>query len=335
MSSAQHRVTFLAPAFGKEQVVPASKFASKFSIVITCHNQAQLIRETVESALRQQHANKEMIVVDDASTDGSAQLLRAFGDQIRVLTLEKNHGMTAARNAGAALATGDFLVFLDGDDVLKPWALPVYNRIVQAYDPKLILAGLTWFMGETPHAEAEAPAQIRLVCYENIVDKDRTFRCSGSAIVAHRMTFISAGGFTHGVLWMPEQDLLAKLAFCGRAIQIIEPCTVFYRLHTSNTIHDIPKMIQGSYQLLAAAQARMQRSSLASRIRCYPLIGGPAFYGVLRAFRAGLYKEASKLFFKAWPEVTVAAMARVGSAIFGTRPIETLPMRQAQRSAAA
>jgi hypothetical protein len=300
---------------------------ARFSIVITCHNQFHLIADAVNSALAQLHPNREVIVVDDASTDSSYELLGAFDDEIRLLRLEQNQGMAGARNAGASEAIGEYLAFLDGDDMLKPWALTVYDSILRSYNPKLILANITWFQGEPPRPlELDVPAEIRLVRYQNVVEKDRTFRSCGSAIVIDRKTFASVGGFTKSVRWMPEQDLLAKLAYCGRAIQIIEPRTVYYRVHTTNTIHDVPKMIQGCHQLVTAAQGRMQLASLGARLRSYPLIGGPAFYGVKRAYRAGLYMEASRLLVRAWPSVTVAALARLSVSLFGHRPIETIPV---------
>src|SRR5206468_9702625 len=93
-----------------------------FSIIITSHNQANFIRNAVGSALAQTYADKEIIVVDDASSDGSQQTLEEYGDAIRLKKLDTNVGASRARNFGTAMAEGQFLVFLDGDDLLLPWA---------------------------------------------------------------------------------------------------------------------------------------------------------------------------------------------------------------------
>src|SRR5437660_1302309 len=95
----------------------------QFSIIITSHNQANFIRDAVESALAQLHGPNEVIVVDDASNDGSQAILEEYGERVRLVRLQKNVGAGSARNAGIAAANGEFLVFLDGDDVLLPWAL--------------------------------------------------------------------------------------------------------------------------------------------------------------------------------------------------------------------
>jgi glycosyltransferase involved in cell wall biosynthesis len=94
-----------------------------FTIIIVCHNHEEFVREAVESALFQKHPNKEIIVVDDGSQDGTANVLQTFGDSIVFARLPENRGAGAARNHGASLAVGEYLVFLDGDDVLMSWAL--------------------------------------------------------------------------------------------------------------------------------------------------------------------------------------------------------------------
>jgi glycosyltransferase involved in cell wall biosynthesis len=118
---------------------------SDFSIVVTSHNQSQFIREAVDSALGQRLAAKEVIVVDDASKDGSPALLEQYGDKIILLKLAENRGACAARNAGAAIASGAYLVFLDGDDVMLPWAVEVYTRLLLSSQPKVILGSLFFF----------------------------------------------------------------------------------------------------------------------------------------------------------------------------------------------
>lgn len=92
------------------------------SIIIPVYNGERHVRAAVESTLMQTRAPAEVIVVNDGSDDGTAAVLDAFGDRIRVVH-QANAGVSSARNAGAARATGDWLLFLDADDVLEPEAL--------------------------------------------------------------------------------------------------------------------------------------------------------------------------------------------------------------------
>ena len=107
-----------------------------FSIIITSHNQFDFVAATVWSALTQENSDREIIMVDDASTDSSFELLGAFDNETQLIRMESNQGMCGARNAGADAASGKYLAFLDGDDLLKPWAL--------------ILANMAWFREEAP-----------------------------------------------------------------------------------------------------------------------------------------------------------------------------------------
>ena len=89
------------------------------SIIIPCHNAAPWLAETLESAVAQTWPKKEIILVDDNSTDGSLELARGYESRgVRVLT-QSNRGAAAARNAGLAAARGDYLQFLDADDLLS------------------------------------------------------------------------------------------------------------------------------------------------------------------------------------------------------------------------
>jgi len=87
------------------------------SVVIPTWNRARLVRDAINSALAQREGEVEAIVVDDASTDSTAELLaHEFGDRIRILRLDHRRGPGGARNAGARLARGEFVAFLDSDD---------------------------------------------------------------------------------------------------------------------------------------------------------------------------------------------------------------------------
>ncbi len=90
------------------------------SILIPCYNAAPWLAATLESALAQTHRNHEIIVVDDGSTDGSLATARQFEPRgVRVIS-QANRGASAARNAGLRAARGDFIQFLDADDLLAP-----------------------------------------------------------------------------------------------------------------------------------------------------------------------------------------------------------------------
>jgi glycosyltransferase involved in cell wall biosynthesis len=87
------------------------------SIVVPCYNAERFLRETLESALLQTYPNTEIIVIDDGSTDGTAELIRSYGGRVNA-EFGPNRGASAARNRGTALARGEFIQYLDADDLL-------------------------------------------------------------------------------------------------------------------------------------------------------------------------------------------------------------------------
>lgn len=94
------------------------------SIVIPCYNSAPFVRAAIDSALDQTHAHMEIIVVDDGSTDDTSYVLSSYGNRIRAVT-QPNRGPSAARNVGLRMARGEFVQFLDADDVLLPEKIEV------------------------------------------------------------------------------------------------------------------------------------------------------------------------------------------------------------------
>lgn len=95
-----------------------SKQRPLVSIVITNYNYGQYLREAIESALSQTYQNIEIILIDDASTDDSRKIYNKYHDKIRIIEHKKNKGIVFSRNEALNIIKGDFLCFLDADDIL-------------------------------------------------------------------------------------------------------------------------------------------------------------------------------------------------------------------------
>jgi glycosyltransferase involved in cell wall biosynthesis len=100
-----------------------------FSIIMPVYNRAGLVPRAIRSCLSQTFGDFEIVVVDDASTDGSVEVVRSFTDtRIRLLIHDRNMGRCPARNTGMAAARGQWFVFLDSDDELLPEALATIRQ---------------------------------------------------------------------------------------------------------------------------------------------------------------------------------------------------------------
>lgn len=101
------------------------------SVIIDNYNYASFLRAAIDSALAQTHADTEVIVVDDGSTDGSVDIVGSYGSRIRAIC-KQNGGQASAVNAGFAASRGDVVLILDSDDVLYPDAVETVLRVFSA-----------------------------------------------------------------------------------------------------------------------------------------------------------------------------------------------------------
>jgi glycosyltransferase involved in cell wall biosynthesis len=297
----------------------------QFSIVVACYNQEGFVREAVESALSQGYPSKEIIVVDDCSSDGTADVLNTFGQSIILSRLPTNRGAVAARNHGASLARGEYLVFLDGDDVLMPWALEVYGRLITGRRPKLMFGRCFIFRGEIPEVKtADLPREIQFVEYANFFAKDRPCVFNTSTLVVDRSTFWSAGGWSPDIFYQDIQDLVTKLGISGKIILVLAPHTVWYRMHLTNAVSKVLPFVEGIYVLLRKARAGLYPGGRERWVQRSAWFGGLIFYWTKTAMRAGLYRDGFLLLVSGWWMILIAVIRRGTAWLAGRKPVESL-----------
>ena len=101
----------------------------RVSVVIPVYNKAAYLQECFESVFSQSYTDMEIIAVDDKSTDGSLELLRAMTDpRLRIITLDRNLGPSGCAQRGFAAATGEYIVRMDADDVMLPERVSTQTR---------------------------------------------------------------------------------------------------------------------------------------------------------------------------------------------------------------
>ena len=112
----------------------------KFSVVVPVYNKANFVKQTIQSVLDQDFTDYELVLVNDGSTDGSLQILKAFDAPNITLLDQENQGLCAARNAGIQAAKGEIIALLDADDLWEPEHLQNLFELSQNSD-------LTWLGG--------------------------------------------------------------------------------------------------------------------------------------------------------------------------------------------
>ncbi|WP_228852268.1 glycosyltransferase family 2 protein [Aegicerativicinus sediminis] len=104
-----------------------------FSVIITVYNKTEFIQDTLKSAFGQTFKDFEIIVINDGSTDDSLDKIRELQNEKTKIINQENRGVSAARNKGAEIALGDYLAFLDGDDLWLPNHLEVLFKLIENY----------------------------------------------------------------------------------------------------------------------------------------------------------------------------------------------------------
>ena len=204
----------------------------RISIIISCFNYEKYILRAIESVIHQDYANKEIIVVDDGSSDGSAAIIRGYG-HCATLAFEENRGQAVACLNAARRATGDYIHFLDADDYLMEGALA---RIARACQPDVAKVQFPLipvsadgavigrpFPQMADHTSADLIHEIgRRGCYTTPPNSGNVFR----ADVLSHIGEIPYERSVDGVIY-----LLAP--FLGEVVTLTQP-QGYYRFHNQN-----------------------------------------------------------------------------------------------------
>jgi glycosyltransferase involved in cell wall biosynthesis len=204
----------------------------RVSIVTPCYNAAEFVAQTIESVTAQAYGDIEHIVVDDASTDASWAVIEHVGNRIQAVRQPRNAGGAAARNHGAALATGEYLMFLDADDLLGPDAVEGLVTTLRARPASL--AACSWQRliqrdGDWTTEPAERPLPAR--------DADQLLEwllgrwVPPCAVLWPRAVFDATGGWDETLTLNDDGDLMMRALLRGVTIEIAERGTASYRTH--------------------------------------------------------------------------------------------------------
>jgi glycosyltransferase involved in cell wall biosynthesis len=227
------------------------------SVVIPTYQRGDLIGETIESVLAQTLPANEVIVVDDSSTDDTAQVCARFGDRIKYTKID-HAGVQVARNTGASLSSSPWLAFCDSDDLWEPDHLERIARLVAAYPEVCYIYGDFMFFGDkieglwktrsmfemAPNGfweiakrqvGEEAWIPIRSLA-PNILDARDYEPFWPSASSISKEYFDRVGGYDPNMLGLPSEDFefLFRCLMGGGQLGITTYPTVRIRTHLSN-----------------------------------------------------------------------------------------------------
>jgi glycosyltransferase involved in cell wall biosynthesis len=268
------------------------------SVVIPTYNSRRLLESALAGVWAQTFQDFEVIVVDDGSTDATQAWLAGQRDPRLRVVAQSNQGAAAARNAGARAARGEYLAFLDADDLWLPDKLErqmgLFGGPVQ---PSFVFSDGYWFQGDAPYDEVLAAPKMRLsdrcARIPSWLTLDQEFRlhlAATSSTVVPARVFEQVSGF-------PPLRQGEDFVFCCKALahgparSAPEPLMV-YRAHASNTSSHL-RSRRATWSTIRAKDvqcveaARALNGSTASRaIRLYPKLPMPVRFVLLLVWQA-------------------------------------------------
>jgi len=226
------------------------------TVVIPAFNVAAYIRDAVQSALAQTVSNIEVIVVDDGSDDGTAERLEGLNDPRLQILRQANSGQASSQNVGIRASRGEFIAFLDGDDLWLP------DKLEHHLDSFAIHPGadVTYSLSKTiddhdreigfvvPHRGG--PVSYRELLLENVLR-------NGSAPVVRRRVFNETGLFDSHLPASADLDMWLRIAVLRTGnIVCIPKCLTLYRRRAGQVSADRHRMQTAWFQVLAKARKR-------------------------------------------------------------------------------
>jgi glycosyltransferase involved in cell wall biosynthesis len=226
----------------------------RVSVIIPVYNGAVDLPAAVESALNQQGCDVEVVVVNDGSTDETAEVMAGYGDQI-VAIHQKNlgaGGLSRTRNNGVAASTGAWIAFLDHDDLWEPAKLLQQLNVAQSTSADVIYTNARNFgdVDRVADLRSDPEAMLEGDLFEPLLMDN--FIVMSSAMMK-RSLFDQIGGLTESPILAEDWDLWLKSAACGAKFAAVREPVTLYRWRAGSFSKNHERMRQ--LRLLAVRHA--------------------------------------------------------------------------------
>jgi glycosyltransferase involved in cell wall biosynthesis len=204
------------------------------SILIPAYNAEQWIEDTIQSALAQTWQRKEIIVVDDGSSDGTAAVARRFASKQVVVVSAENQGAAAARNRAFQLSQGDYIQWLDADDLLAARKIERQLAALREVDSRRILLSSSWaHFNFRPHRARFVPTRL----WQNLSPIEWLLRKMGENLHIQTATWLTsreltaaAGPWDTRLISDDDGEYFCRVLLASEGTRFVPEARVFYRV---------------------------------------------------------------------------------------------------------
>ena len=263
------------------------------SIIIPCYNAEPWLAATLDSAFAQSWPSTEVILVDDGSTDDSVSLARTFEQRGLRIIQQSNRGASAARNAGLAAANGDYIQFLDADDLLGPRKIELQLARLQAEGGEVLSSSAWARFFDDPASAAFQPeenwrdltgVEFLQLHYEQLA------MMQPAAWLTPRAILDRAGPWNETLSLNDDGEYFARVMLTASRIVFVRDAQTFYRTGTQSSLSNRKdsKALESLYR-----SVELTTSHLLSKDRSERTLNAVAFAWKWAAFE--LYPDAPEL----------------------------------------
>lgn len=271
--------------------------APTFSVVIATYNRWPFLAEAIDSVLAQTYSDFELIVVDDGSTDGTANHVAGRYPDIQLI-VQENAERGAARNTGIVAAEGTWLTFLDSDDIYEPWHLEQASGATQAGSKAIASEALMWNpdTGATwkpPRIVEDQPLGLRRQLWGNAITLP--------ALFVRRDLALDIGGFPEDRAFASSEDWLFNTFVLAEAdVHQLPKPSVRVRSHSGRSTMDHMAFLETHWNAARNLLAEgLPSRPLNEEERTIVLSGAHRFEGVHR-YANGEMRAARRALTEAW-----------------------------------
>ena len=206
----------------------------KVSVIIPTYNRESFISETIESVLSQTYKDFEIIVIDDGSTDSTIRTLEKFGSKIKLM-IQKNSERAVSRNNGVKNSTGEYIAFLDSDDVWEKYKLEKQVEILENKKDIILVYGQCLRINEKSKKIKNANRQLKGFSgsvFEKLLL--RNFISSPTPMI-RREYFEKISGFESKYIPYEDWELWLRCSLLGKFYFLTRP-VAYYRIHPEQSV---------------------------------------------------------------------------------------------------
>lgn len=261
----------------------------KVSVIIPTYNRADLLPLALQSVLDQNFQDFEAIVVDDGSTDGSVEVVKAFNDARIRYIYQTNAGLSAARNTGIANVGGEYLALLDSDDIFFPWKLNVQvQQLDDNSDLGFVTGGFCYIdldgkkIAERQPWRSHRPLNLKtLLIGAPIIT---------NAVMVRTELVKRVGGFNPALRRAEDLDLWLRLGALGCSMAWTPSVVCAYRMHSNQMVRDATEQTKVAVKVFEQLYQKANLPEFAVDLR-NQAFASTYLSGACREFGAGQVEE--------------------------------------------